>query len=459
MLLRSVSPYRRKRESSVSQNVRESGLADLAQRLLSRARIVGLGVDGRSVLRLLEYDIGDAAAHAHRACLLDGAARLRQVVRLPVPDAPAMVFFAGIADPGTLRKAYAGESIGYLAGSGLSVQRAFEACVGEGIEYLSQFISDADPLEPAPGSAHVSGFAPFIAAVLSAAGVDESQTIAWVPARALSDGAEAWFPADLCYRRPPAQQDFVPPLKLSTGCAAGPTIEAATVRALLELIERDAAALWWHGGRRARPIPDDSDAGRTAAELLMQLRGDRQERRTWLLDITTDIDIPSVAAVSARADGFGFCYGLGARLTLAEAATAALFELCQVELGQHVVAAKLNESGEAALNDSDRRQLRRGTLFDTSGCALLRPEGAPRAESQAIPPEPGLALPLLVERLARLGAIYRVDLTRELFGVPVVRVLAPWLQMEPCSIVGPRLARTIAATGGGAHHTGGLPLL
>src|SRR5262249_45708601 len=143
----------------------------------------------------------------------------------------------------------------------------------------------------------------------------ESRILGWVPAYAFSDGSEAWFPADLCYRRAADQQDFVPPLKLSTGCAAGSTIEAATLRALLELIERDAAALWWRGGRCARPVHDDSDAGRVGADLLARLRGGQQERRTWLLDITTDIDVPVVTAVSAGADGFGLCVGLGARLT------------------------------------------------------------------------------------------------------------------------------------------------
>jgi ribosomal protein S12 methylthiotransferase accessory factor len=189
-------------------------------------------------------------------------------------------------------------------------------------------------------------------------------------------------------------------------------------------------------------------------------RRGRQRRRTWLLDITTDIDIPAVAAVSARDDGFGFCFGLGARLTLAEAATAAIFELCQVELGQHVVAAKRRESGETALNDSDRRQLRRGTLVDTRSCALLHPEGAPRPAGPGLPSDPAIALPLLVERLAASGVtVYRLDLTRAVFGVQVARVLAPTLQMEPCSIAGPRLERTIRETGGGAIHTGGLPLL
>jgi hypothetical protein len=37
--------------------------------------------------------------------------------------------------------------------------------------------------------------------------------------------------------------------------------------------------------------------------------------------------------------------------------------------------------------------------------------------------------------------------------------VAPGLQPEPCTIVSERLARAINATGGGAVHTAGVPLL
>ena len=40
----------------------------------------------------------------------------------------------------------------------------------------------------------------------------------------------------------------------STGCAAGRTQNDATAAALWECIERDAPALWWHGGVPARPL-------------------------------------------------------------------------------------------------------------------------------------------------------------------------------------------------------------
>jgi ribosomal protein S12 methylthiotransferase accessory factor len=52
-----------------------------------------------------------------------------------------------------------------------------------------------------------------------------------------------------------------------------------------------------------------------------------------------------------------------------------------------------------------------------------------------------------------------IDLTREFFGVSVVRMIAPGLQLEPSEIVTARLRDAIARTGGGATYTGGIALL
>ncbi len=326
-----------------------------------------------SLLQYLGYDDGDRSMSASRARMLRAAARFRRLFQLPVPDAPGLVFFGGEADPAALGEQYAGLPLGNLAGSGLSPQRAFESCVGEGIEYLSQFVQVDDPAERGScadyGSGDDGAAAKFVSGVLCGK-VDADRHIAWVRAHRLSSSGGMWFPLDVCYRRRASEQDFKPALKLSSGCAAGPTIEVATLRGLLELIERDAVALWWRGGRRGRSV---ASSGETA-DLLAQLRSSATERRTWLLDITTDVEIPVVAAMSAREDGYGFAVGFGARLNFADAARAAIFELCQVEIGQHVVAAKRHEFGDGALNESDLRQLRRSTLLDTRNCALLQPE-------------------------------------------------------------------------------------
>ena len=429
-----------------------------AQALVADAHATDSDPGVAGLLRYLGYDDGDTARAEGRARMLRAAARFRRLFLLPVPDAPGLTFFGGEADPAALGTASEGLPSASLAGSGLSPQRAFESCVGEGIEYLSQFVQVGDPVERGTfaeyGESLDADVRAFISGVLAFSGLEAGRSMSWVPSSRLSDGASMWFPRDLCYRRHVTEQDFKPPLKLSSGCAAGVTREDATLRGLLELIERDAIALWWHGGRRGRSVAPDSEAASEVAALLAQLRPGHAQRETRLLDITTDIGIPAVAAISTNADGGGFAIGFGSRLTQAEAARAAVFELCQVELGLHVVAAKRQEAGDAALNDSDRRQLRRGA-FDVATCALLQPDREPRLDFVS-----GSGLQHVLERLqARDIAAYAIDLTRPQFGIPVVRVLAPGLQLEPCEIDGARLARAIAETGGGARHHGGMPLL
>jgi ribosomal protein S12 methylthiotransferase accessory factor len=72
----------------------------------------------------------------------------------------------------------------------------------------------------------------------------------------------------------------------------------------------------------------------------------------------------------------------------------------------------------------------------------------------------GLALAEVVRRLGDAGqAAYAIDLTRPVFAIPVARVVAPGLQLDPCQFVTPRLARAIDATGGGDIASRGVALL
>jgi ribosomal protein S12 methylthiotransferase accessory factor len=197
-----------------------------------------------------------------------------------------------------------------------------------------------------------------------------------------------------------------------------------------------------------------------AETLLAQLRQGASARRSWLLDITTDIGVPCVAAISCMADGFGFAFGLAARPTLKAAARAAVLEMCQGELAHAVVEAKLRERGEAGLNAYDRIHRRRATMLNANRCLLLQP--APeRARHMAISTtDPGAVLRLIVDRLAQLGIeVFGLDLTRPQFAVPAARVIAPGLQPLPSEIITPRLADMLAKTGGGATYTGGIALI
>src|ERR1700760_4196958 len=110
--------------------------------------------DAASLLHYLSFDDGDADAVAGHVRMLRAASMLRRLFLLPVPDAPGLVFFGGEADPAILGKQPKGLPAKSLAGSGVTTQKAFESCVGEGIEYLSQFVQAGDAIERGPFTAY-----------------------------------------------------------------------------------------------------------------------------------------------------------------------------------------------------------------------------------------------------------------------------------------------------------------
>jgi ribosomal protein S12 methylthiotransferase accessory factor len=420
--------------------------------------------DARLLLEALGYAIpADPDAQTrHRANLLKVASRFARVFELAAPDAPGLVGLGAELDPGLADPIHSGHSLVGVSGVGLSLQDAFQGCIGEGIEYLSQLQTGDDALEfdPAdPGAGLGPQAREFLAAFL-AYRLNPDAKLSWHRATRLTDGREVLLPADLCVRRPLDRQEVKPPFPLSTGSAAGRCWDAAALHGLLEWIERDAASLWWQGGNPGKSLPPGDEAEVIARTLLAELRQGAAGRRSWLLDITTDIGVPCVAAVSCRADGFGLAFGLAARPSLGAAVRSAVLEMCQIELAHAVVDAKLRERGEAALNEKDRIHQWRATMLNADRCLLLLP-GPERARHLAFgTTDPGAVLRLIVDRLAQLGIeVFGLDLTRPRLSVPAARVIAPGLQPLPSEIVTPRLADMIARTGGGATYTGGIALI
>lgn len=394
----------------------------------------------------------------HRARLLQAASQLIRIFELAAPDAPGLVAFGAEFDPAIADALHRGSPLVGVSGIGRTLQEAFQGCVGEAIEYLSQLQRADDTLIAARGVAPAATL-DLAARELISALIDSNAGSSWHRAFGLSDRREVMLPADLCLRRPQRAQEFAAPFPLSIGSAAGTSWEGAALHGLLELIERDAASLWWRGGSRGRAVPPDVE---TAAQtLLRELRADAKTgRRSWLLDITTDIGIPAVAALSCRPDGFGLAFGLAARPTLQAAARSAVLELCQIELALAVVEAKRRERGDAALNARDRSHLQRATAIDANVCLLLHPVPGNPEHVGVDASDVQVALHQIVRRLSELGIeAYGLDLTRPHFSVPVARVIAPALQAEPSQFVTARLAGMIAKTGGGELYTGGISLI
>lgn len=412
----------------------------------------------------LAADGGEAGPETHhRALLLRAASRFARVFQLVAPDAPGLISFGGEFDPAIADALHAGSPLVGVSGVGVSHQQAFQGCIGEGIEYLSQLQTASDALlsaKPGDPAARLGPRTRDFLEAFSAHRLHPGVELSWHPAIRLADRGEVLLPADLCLRRPPDRREIRPPFPLSTGSAAGTSWDAAALHGMLELIERDAASLWWRGGSRGGSIPSQHEAQLMAEALLPRLRQKDSPRRSWMLDITTDIGVPCVASASCRTDGFGFAVGLAARPTLKAAARSAILEMCQLELAQAVVEAKCRERGEAALNERDRGHRRRATMINADQCPLLQPS-SDRTEHLAFDTaDPGAMLQLIVDRLGQFGIeAFGLDLTRPRFAVPVARVIAPGLQAEPSEIITARLADMIARTGGGIRYTGGVGLI
>ncbi len=214
---------------------------------------------------------------ANRAHLLEVASRFARVFELAAPDAPGLVSFGAQFDPALADPMHAGSPIVGVSGVGLSLQEAFQGCIGEGIEYLSQLQTGTDRLLDPGIDDRAAGLGSqaqeWIAALLERR-MRPGTGLSWHRATRLTDGCEVLLPADACLRRPAAQREFTPPFALSIGSAAGSSREAAALHGLLELIERDAAGLWWRGGQFGRSIPPQHEASRVAEEMLRQLRQD-----------------------------------------------------------------------------------------------------------------------------------------------------------------------------------------
>lgn len=414
-------------------------------------------------VELLEVDLNSpngagllaAVGARHGDTITRAASHLNRVFLLRSPWAPGLRAVGGEAQSVAHRAAHPQRFS--LIGAGEILEDAVASCVAEGIERLST-VERADDVTMLPYTTEtLARVAPaareLIDLLLGAAHPDGT---AWMTAYMLGDHSETLLPADWCLRRAEQGPLRQPGAALSTGAAAGRTFEDAAVRALLELIERDAAALWWIGGRRGRPLALEEPASQVAAGLLAALRAEASGRITWLLDITTDIAIPCIAAVSVNERGLGLCCGLAARLTRAEAARAAIFEMCQIELGLMLAQAKQHDGRPETLAPADHIHLIRAERIDADACALLHPVGAPRAGAGASPADPLAHVTEILDRCQIATAL--VDLTRPDLIIPVVRAIAPQLQPMPGARITPRLARIIAATGGGSSWTGGVSL-
>lgn len=128
---------------------------------------------------------------------------------------------------------------------------------------------------------------------------DEEREIDWTPVWSLTDQEFKYLPTAYCYYgyRPSYKPDCWAD---SNGCAAGNTIEEAILQGFMELVERDAVALWWYNSLQ-KPQVDLDSFDESYFQSLKQYY-QTINREIWVLDITSDLNIPVFAAISRRSD-------------------------------------------------------------------------------------------------------------------------------------------------------------
>ena len=377
--------------------------------------------------------------------------------RFASPDAPGLHFMGGLADP-ALAGFPALPKIS-TAGSDLSPAGAEMRCLGEAAERLSSLYDDGRPVERV-AEAEVP---PDLLACLEGGAAEEEEqkpepepepegqrSVPCLQGQRLNDGEAVWVPAALVLHDPLGGLGGRGGMA-ARGIAAGPDWQSAVDRALAELVERDAAALWWLGGTLPAPVGLDLLAAADAGAVLQALRQGEAGRRTWLLDIGAGFGLTAIAAVSVMADDEGFACGLAAAASPAAAVRSALVEMAQMELSQHIIRGKAKALGPDGLTEADFRQIERSVRITPATCPLILGHGAPRL---AAPPQASPAV-LVMEA----GPLYAVDCTLPALEIPVAAVLSPALQPMDARAETERLRLAIQSTGGGQQYHHGVHLI
>src|SRR5215475_4484498 len=122
---------------------------------------------------------------------------------------------------------------------------------------------------------------------------DPSAEIEWSPVWSLCDERFKYLPTGLLYFFYKGPGGEIP--ADSNGCAAGNTLEEAVVQGFLELVERDSYAIWWYNRLQRAGV----DLGQLDDLYIRDLQTQLAEtgRQLWVLDVTSDLGIPSFVAI------------------------------------------------------------------------------------------------------------------------------------------------------------------
>jgi len=364
-------------------------------------------------------------------------------VKLEFADCPAF-FYAGFTAIDRTAQLPAWQTGWQLvSGQGLTEQSALASCLGEAAERMSLWTRGAsDPLvspqDPAIRELDAGDFlklsdmqeaeiADHHRGLLRAGGGIDWNKISHRRVRCTNLAGETAEVASLCILLHEAEAFGIAgtpiiPISSTAGAAIWTDAETARGKALLELIERDAATNWWYN----RLVPPRVDCADSFDSNLGQWLA-RRRRQTHFLKLPTEFPVDVIACLSCEPDGRLPALGLGADFDVGEASQAAALEMLKAEISYRYAAEQIGRSEQSDLGNvpSNYRWALSANAVEVPYLA-----GAPAPLNQSA--DNGSATEdaaALFAATKSLGIeVWFADLTRPEIGLPAAKAISPSLR-------------------------------
>jgi bacteriocin biosynthesis cyclodehydratase domain-containing protein len=259
---------------------------------------------------------------------------------------------------------------------------------------------------------------------------DENASLEWSPLYSMTERRIKYLPTGYLYYGYPYKPEHFFCWADSNGNASGTTLEDACLQAFYEIVERDSVCIWWYNQIQRQKV-DLKGFNDPYVEELEQYYASLG-REFWVLDISSDLDIPAFVAINARMRGptQDIVLGFGAHMDVQIGVMRAVTEMNQF------MPAVLNvaPNGETHYAFQDAPAIhwwRHATVTNQS--YLRPPSNMPNKNPSEYPKVSGVTL---LERLQdcfsyveREGMeVLILDQTRPDVGIPVVKVVVPGMR-------------------------------
>ncbi|MCP4182440.1 MAG: YcaO-like family protein [Hyphomicrobiales bacterium] len=375
---------------------------------------------------------------ANRLALLKLASKFDRGFELPMRFSPGAFFLGAMVSPSTYGNFDFLPATTGVGGCGETFRRAFEGCCGEAAEFLS-FIQWQDSSSDNPKNFESGLNEKELNWAIAGLGGENAARLTdldWITAKSLLDDSEVKFPRELVIRKPVGYRNAKRPSE-STGIGAGITLQDAVRSGTLEVIERDAIALWWFGGNAAKKIDTKTIDGSGILDFVEEIK-QQTDRHCWFLDITAGIGIPTIAALSSEADGSSVVAGFSSNLTMKGALQRALIELCQMEVAQEISLTRSEFQNYEDLAPLDKIWIQRHKKLNVANFQQFSRTAGPRCPTVDLID----STQYLLKHIHSAGfKAYYIDLTRNEIDIPVAKVLIPGLQSSKIDWISDRLIK------------------